>query len=411
MCFDYIYISASNSTDEFKAKADYVCTGKNDELMIQKALDECIKANKNLYFLNGKYCIDALYDFGDGGPLTAICVGSAHREIKIIGQNNEYPCQNIGNGVVLYVSKNALENTQMDNADIIRSVWTCQGIQNGSSLRIENLTVILANSQHPVRCIDLRRTDRVEMKNVNLLSYGDAISGDASVGLGTAPPIPAKGCIGLTMTDGSNYEYSYYTNVFALGFDEGIQVGGEHVVCISCGAAIGNYGFTFGNYPISCGSNHPMTLINCLDERNVNLPYFGKWCGDGDGKGGRIIGNQEVELINFNMERIAAHTPGGKLGDLMKEEVPGSWCGSIRFTAQPAWCCINSEDFKIWESDGSGSKIKTVNSCHKTVCTSAERLSYYPMLGQEIFDTDLNKKLICINPDEKIWVDCMGNKA
>ncbi len=218
------------------------------------------------------------------------------------------------------------------------------------------------------------------------------------------------GCIGLTMTDGSNNSFSNYTNVQTYGFDEGIQVGGEHVVCINCGAAIGRYGFTFGNYVTDCGSNHPITLINCMDERNINLPLF-NMCGDSDGKGGRLQGRQEVTLISFNMERVERQTPGGKLGDLMREVHPGTWCGSIDFTLQPAWCSLNAIDFKLWESDGSGKNIRTRNSCHKMICTTEERLSYYPTLGQQIFDTDLNKMLICIDPDRKKWVDLMGNSA
>ena len=94
----------------------------------------------------------------------------------------------------------------------------------------------------------------------------------------------------------------------------------------------------------------------------------------------------------------------------MKEEVPGSWCGKIEYTAQPAWCAINDVNFQLWENDGSGSRIKTINSCHKTVCSTAERISYYPALGQQIFDTDLNKMLVCTNPAKKIWVDFSGNE-
>lgn len=69
-------------------------------------------------------------------------------------------------------------------------------------------------------------------------------------------------------TDGSNNSYSNYVNVQTYGFDEGIQVGGEHVVCINCGATGGRYGFTFGNYPPNCGGNHPLTLgkmVLCID--------------------------------------------------------------------------------------------------------------------------------------------------
>ena len=96
-------------------------------------------------------------------------------------------------------------------------------------------------------------------------------------------------------TDGSNNSYSNYVNVQTYGFDEGIQVGGEHVVCINCGAT-----------------------------------------------GGRYV----------NMKRVERQTPGGKLGDLMREVYPGTWRGSIDFTLQPDWCCTNSVDCPIWENDG-----------------------------------------------------------
>ena len=222
---------------------------------------------------------------------------------------------------------------------------------------MENIAVVLANNQHAIRCVDLRRTDRVEVKNLSLISYGDAIGEKSKVGLSEAPPIPAEGCIGLTMTDGSNYNYSNYTNVFAYGFDEAIQVGGEHVVCINCGAALSTYGFTFGNYEVNCGSNHPITMINCLDERNINLPLFGNACGDSDGKGGRLIGNQEITMISQNFEVLygdPGKIPGGKLGSYMREVVPGMWKGNIDFTLQPAHCHTNATDAQIWEADGSG---------------------------------------------------------
>jgi hypothetical protein len=412
MNIDFIYVAASNSTEEVKRNADFVCEGKHDEHVIQKAVDACIEKNKNLYLFNGIYRIDGFYDFRDDGPRTAICLPLAHREFIFKGQNHEYGFQKrYDNGVVLYVSEDALNSIEGESVDVLRGCWTDLGIQNGSSLNMENIAVILANNRYPIRCVDLRRTDRVEVKNVSLISYGDAMIEKKHVGLNVPPPVPAEGCIGLTMTDGSNYDYSNYTNVQAWGFDEGIQVGGEHVVCINCGASIGRYGFTFGNYESNCGSNHPITLINCLDERNIHLPLFGKWCGDGDGKGGRLIGGQEVTMISFNVERVEARTPGGKLGDCMREEIPGTWCGNIQYTVQSAWCCTNDVDFKLWESDGSGSGFVTRNNCHKTVCNSAERLSYYPSLGQQIYDTDLGKMVVCTDPDRKIWVDYLGNKV
>ena len=87
------------------------------------------------------------------------------------------------------------------------------------------------------------------------------------------------------------------------------------------------------NYPAHCGRNHPITLINCLDERNINLPLFNE-CGDDDGHGGHLRGEQEVTFVSFNIERLAAQTPGGVLGDLMKEVHPGTWKGNIDFTCR-----------------------------------------------------------------------------
>lgn len=392
-------------------KADLICSGKNDELTLQRAVELCVRQNKNVFLLNGIYHIDSFHEYyPDNGPKAAICFPNAWREIRFFGQNHEYGFQkSYNNGVVLYVSPQALEENP-DGADVIRGQWTSMGAQNGSSLHLENISVILANNQHKIRCIDLRRSDRVEVKNVTLVSYGDLIGEQSPYGLLKPPPVPAVGCIGLTMTDGSNNSYSNYTNVQTYGFDEGIQVGGEHVVCINCGAAVGRYGFTFGNYPTHCGSNHPITLINCMDERNIHLPLF-NLCGDDDGNGGRLQGRQEVSLISFNMERVENLTPGGKLGDRMREVHPGTWRGAIDFTVQPAWWSLNAVDFPLWENDGSGSGIKTRNHCHKTICGTEERLSYYPTYGQQIFDTDLNTMLLCIDPANKRWVDFFGREA
>lgn len=399
----FITFAAHDSIPEIKKEADIVCEGKNDEKVIQQAINRCIDEGKNLYFFNGTYVLDEFYDFGDNGPKTALCFPNAKREISVIGQNIPYVNKN--DGVRFYASAKALETVGEEGVDVIRTTWRDIGLSSGSSLRLENMCVMLSHNQKPVRCVDLRRCDRPELKNVRFCAYVDM-----NAGFGNPPPIAVKGCIGLTMTDGSNHSYSNYTDVLATGFYEGIQIGGEHVVMINCGAIMNYYGLTFGNYPLNCGANHPITLINCLDERNVNLPLFHE-CGDGDGKGGRLYGEQEVTMINFNIERIAEQSPGKVLGDLMRETTPGMWRGQITFTAQPAWCHLNEKAFKLWESDGSGKGIRTRNACHKDVCTTEERLSYYPTLGQQIFDTDLNCMVICTDPENKKWVDFMGKEV
>lgn len=411
----YIVVAPADCTSPLRDAADVVCSGEHDELVLQGAIDQCVAEGKNLYLLNGTYRIEGFYDFGDGGPRTALCVPSIGREFSIIGQNAVYD-----RGVCLYVPAETLaclpdatENSDLDAnvqdtarnpVDVLRTTWCRRGLGSGSCLLLENLYFALSHNQKPIRCVDLRRCDLPELRTVKCGAYEDM-----EAGLGRPPAVPVKGCIGITMTDGSNAGYSNYRNCGASGFYEGIQISGEHVILENCYAIMNYYGYTFGNYEHNCGTNHPITMINCMDERNVCLPLFNA-CGDSEkGTGRRMQGLQEVTMIGFNLERIAAQTPGGVLKDRMREVFPGTWRGNIEFSAQPAWNHLNDPAFALWENDGSGVGFRTRNNLHKLVCGREERLSYYPTLGQRIFDTDCGKQLVCIDPEKRLWVDMMGN--
>ena len=396
----FITVAPFDSIHKNEDGIDFVCTGKNDELTINKAILKGLEEEKGVYLLNGQYNIDDFYDFGDGGPKCAVYFPCKKTEISFIGQSFGYATKTLS--VRFYVSENALSKVGDGEYSVMRTQWFNKGILSGNTLKLENFAVCLSHNQTPIRCIDLRRCDRIEMKNVKLSAFHDRKGG-----FGTPPEVAVKGCIGVTMTDGSNNFLSRYDNVTATGFYEGIQVGGEHVIMAECGAIMNVYGYTFGNYKAHCGFNHPITMINCLDERNVNLPLFNE-CGDDDYEGNRIIGGQEVTMISFNIERLASQTPGGKLGDVMREVYPGAFCGRIEYTMQPDWHHTNETNFQIWEEDGSGKGFNTINMTHKKVCSTAERLSYYPTLGQQIFDTDLNKLVICVDTKTKKWVDALG---
>lgn len=395
-----ITVAAYNSKFHEKDGIDFVCTGKNDELTINKAIKTATQTGKSVYLLNGNYSIDNFYDYEDGGPKAAICTPALYKEVAIIGQSFNFEANR--EGVQFDVSAEALDKVEEGEYSVFRTEWKYKGLYSGAVLKIENVTLTLAHNQKALRCIDLRRCDRVEMKNVRLRGKKD------NTYLGVTD-IAKEGCIGITMTDGSNNFIVRYENVSSGDFYEGIQVGGEHVVMINCAAAHNVYGYTFGNYKYNAGYNHPITMINCCDERNVNLPLF-NLCGDHDHEGNELIGGQEVTMLSFNIERLASQTPGGKLGDAMREIHPGAFCGRIEYTLQPKWCHTNETNFKLFEN-GSGVGFRAINMTHKTVCTTAERLSYYPSLGQQIFDTDLNKLLICIDADNKKWVDVNGCEA
>lgn len=403
----WLRVAASNSRTQARESADFVCTGTNDEQTIQHAIDACKTSGKQLFLFAGLYKLDAVTDFGDAGPKAAICIRNMHREFAIVGERRQitgYPKDMLVNGVVLYLQPHSLAAAEGKSIDIVRGEWSKQGILNGSALKMENIAIFAPSSQEPLRALDLQRVNSVELHNIVLRAFGTAILNGLTYPYGN-PPAPNIENIGVTLTDGSNNAPVNLVNVSAAGFGQGFQVGGEHVVMINCSAVFGLYGFTFGNYPYHCAFNHPITMINCCDEQNVNLPLFNS-CGD---NGGELHGCQEVTMISFNCERVADHVPGKKLGSLMREVKPGTWRGNISFTRQPKWNAINSVDEPIWAEDGSGRAFVTRNNAHALACTTAERLKYYPQYMQQVFDTDLNKLLICVDPPKRIWCDAMGN--
>ena len=406
---DAVRVAASNSTEIARRAADYVCTGVGDELTIQRAIEDCARTGRQLSLSSGFYTFSAVHAFKDGGPDTAVCIPNMHRDFAITGERRKLGGwakgmgTNAVNGVVFYLAPEALAAVKGASVDIVRGEWSQYGIMNGSGLTMENVCIWAPDSQHALRALDLRRVNSVELHNVRLFALGKASLSGLKYPYGN-PPVPNEDCIGITLTDGSNNAPVNLVNVSAGGFGQSFQVGGEHVVMINCSATFGLYGFTFGNYRYDCAFNHPITLINCCDEQNVNLPLFNS-CGD---NGGNLHGRQSVTMISFNTERVASHVPGKKLGSLMRETKPGTWCGQISFTTQPDWGAVNAVNLPLWEEDGSGRGFRTVNDTHKLACTTAERLSYYPQYMQQVFDTDLNKLLICVDPAKRKWVDANG---
>lgn len=51
----WVTIAAAASTAEARAAADFACTGTNDEVTIQKAIDLCKKNGKQLFLFCGLY--------------------------------------------------------------------------------------------------------------------------------------------------------------------------------------------------------------------------------------------------------------------------------------------------------------------------------------------------------------------
>jgi len=403
-----LFVVAADASADEKLAADYQCTGTNDELVIQQAVN-AIYANGGgtVRLSSGAFYIDSFPnhdDTDDGGSDTAILIpsnDSTGYEISIIGAS--YPYGSDG-GTLIKVSTTCYESLSASaKYKIFRTTYSSSLIGNAKvSLFLESFAVQLPWNQKKILCIDLRSCNRVHMQYIRCSGFTKGYNGYDSSN-GNPPAKAAEGCIGVRMTSGSNYgTICDYLNCGCNGFYEAWQVGGEHVVGINLSGIFNVYSYTFGNYPWTDAFHHPITLINCCDERSVNLPYFA-YCGANMENG---AGGQQISLIDFNIERYAPQTPGGVLGDAATELVPGTFHGEISYTMQTGGTNVTNQ--KFWK-DGHGQRFISRNSAHKLACTTSVRNGYAANYLQRVWDTTLGKEVICIDTANKTWKDTMGN--
>lgn len=402
-----VRIAASDAPKRQKANADYVCSGENDEIVIQQAVTKlCEEGGGKLLLSKGTFYVDSFQNLdGDGTSNVAILIpsNSNPHEIKIIGDSLPY---GDGVGTSFYI-RDSVYDSLLPNIQykIIGFEYRQNLVGNAkSSLMMTDIRFSIPWNQKMIMCIDLFSCNRVQLERIQCRAYRNGYQGGWDVSLKVPPAKAIQGCIGIRFTGGSNAGTCCdYRNISVAGFYEGFQVGGEHVIGINLSAIFCVYGYTFGNYNWENGFNHPITLINCCDERNVNLPLFA-YNGEGRNNSG-----QQVTLIDFNIERIAAYTPGKTLGNLMKELTPGTFYGGVEYTIQTQYGGqANSVSAKLWE-DGHGKNFISRNALHKRACDTTTRNSYAPTYLQRIWDTTLNKEVICTDTKNKTWVDSNGN--
>ena len=402
-----LFVVAADAPDEDKLVADYQCTGDHDELVIQSAVNEVFARKGGTILLSrGTFYIDSFPNYesaDDGGSYTAILIPSDDNIGYKIGIIGEQPY--VGkSGTIIRVSNTCYEGlNQNKRYKIFRTRWSSSLISKAKvALKIGSLDIRLPYNQKPIMCIDLRSCNRVWLENIMCVAFTEGYGGYSSAG-GNPPAVAVEGCVGIRMTSGSNSGLwnNYYSSA-CVGFYEGWQVGGEHVIGINLGGHFNVYTYTFGNYPWTEAFHHPITLINCSDERSVNMPLFA-YCGANKNNG---EGGQEITLIDFNFERYAPQTPGGVLGESAMEIKPGTFHGEITYTTQRAGS--NVGDIPFWKN-GHGTRFITRNSAHRRACDTTTRNSYAPNYLQRIWDTTLNKEVICTNTATKEWRDTAGN--
>ena len=385
-----LYIAASNSNIYEKRYADYVCTGTNDEKIIQKAIDELYALGGGTVKLSSGIFNIGSFTLSSDGIYRAITLPSGDKRytIDIVGQSQmtgEKDSSSIY-GTRLFVSQDALNSIDTSKQYEVISALPSTNSPN-NVIHLTEFEVRLATNQKPVVCIDLFNFGRARLDRIKCIAYTNT---NASL------TKAVKGCIGIRMLNGSNNgQENNFNSCGCSGFYEAFQIGGEHVVMNNCSAIKNVYGYTFGNYTYQRAFNHAITLINCCDERDVNLPYFHS-----------NTGTQRINLIDFCIERYASATPGGVLGNLAKESKNGMFSGDISFTVMDD-SATNVVNIPFFEK-GNGKNFKVRNSIHALSGTTKLRESYAANQGQTYYDTDLKCLMYYLNDE---WVKIAGNSS
>ena len=400
-----IVVAASNSAQADKDVALYVCDGTNDEVTIQTAVNA---ARGRVILAEGDYYIDAFPNSEGYGVSSAVHFGaSAQQNISVIGAGTGSCRKNgttngITGGAVIHVSSACYTGLSGSTQYAIFA-----SVSNGSArkypwtkVNIENISFVIPDNQKKIICIDGWMMSSLSIKNILAMAVADASSASTL-------KVPVDGCIGIRGMQGSNFGmYNRWESCFVWGFYEGYAVSGEHLVGIDLGSRYCNYGFTFNRKTNGTGAwLHPITMINCCDECNFNMPLFGN--NGESGKSDSLSGRQTINLIDFNLEWLSSYSAKG--GAYATESNPGFTFGEISYTVQTSYggSSKNSVSTKFWAT-GSGANVKTVNKAHQIAGPTSERNTYTPTYMQEFYDTTLGKKLIY---DGTAWKDMAGNSV
>ena len=416
-------VAANNSPQPDISEADYYCTGVNDEITIQAAIND----SNDVLLLEGDYYIDSFpYEY-PSGQYNALIFGvrppdspgggntkQVNQHIYGAGQGSnrkKYTVNDYSGGARIHVSDACYESLLTDAQYAVMAAVTQNDarVYPGVTLSVEKIAIKIPDNQKKIICIDGWNMASLSTSHVKCMAiHAGAASATGSSEIDpTLLHIPVDGCIGIRGLQGSNMgSGNVWKSGFVMGFYEGYAVCGEHLLCIDLGTRFCNYGFTINRWPqvVSVAQwIHPITMINCCDEENFNRPLFGDGYRQGRSNPS-VSGRQSINIIDYNLESPAVYFNLG--GDYAQEITQGTVYGEITYTGQREFGeGKNSVTLQFWES-GHGHNVKTRNMAHAQSGTTAERNTYTPNYMQMYFDTTLSKMLVY---DGTAWVDFNGN--
>ena len=396
-----VYIAASNASDESKSKADFVCTGTNDESVINTVIASHSSTGCTIKLSEGEFNIGSFSQNSDNVMPTAILFKGGSNRVTFNIEGHGIPGVLIADGTTPGAgafTKIKITDSCYDALDNSNPFSVFRSTEQKVKFNLRNLGIHAKSNSKPITYINGFYSENICLDDIWI--WNDNYN---------SKPSPNTKCYGVVGTKGSNLGISYEWNkVDVYGCYEAFRISGEHLILRQCVARFGIYPYTFGIVTNPSGANtHPITLINCADECNQKMPLFGinGESGQTDNKGAR----QAVTFIDYNIEWVANQTiPGTR--EYAKELYPNMYKGSIEYTIQEAWGgnSKNSKTIPFWDS-GSGHGFVSRNQAHELSGTTLERESYSDAgaanFMQTFYDTDLNKMVFYDGTD---WRDMNG---
>ena len=395
---NYIYVASSTATEAEKGMADFVCDGVNDSKILTFAYNK-LKYKGTLELSTGTFYIKSFTENPLGTNEDYVFFDYAPNDIGLVDKKIK------GQGLrktILRVEKETLDTLDDSKKYYIYLSNTLYG-----KVDFEGFKIDIENHDHPVIGIDMSGLGGGYLRDLELYS---APNNEEAV-----KKIPNQNSIGIISYGGDDSGHiNTYNNIVVIGFYTAFKLGGEHTVLTNCNSRFNYVGFTFGDYRPRFGVNfsHPITLINCCSEHDAMIAKFVK-CGDMT-KPMTTPPLQEVTMISFNVERW---NEWGTMSPCV-EVVNGSFCGQIEFTAngiptkgaEDFSAALNHVGTAFW-AENSGKNFRTVNLAQKRIGTTDERKTYCPNIGQNFYDTTLNKELVCVDGYNEVWKDVNGNQV
>lgn len=381
-----IKIAASNSSCEKKNEADVVCTGQNDEEVINEQIEKLVFGG-TVKLLDGDYYFDSFSNEEDSAVFFGYNEGKA-RVINIVG-DTENKSYNTHFGTVIHITKRALDSLQSRQGHVFFGTGKKPRGENDffdytfiNNVNFENFYIMIANCKTPLVAVDCINFGAVYAHQVGVYTEKHFTERNGHI----KPEVPCEGLIGFRSPQSANDELSRigFDTVEAGGLYTGIMMcGAEHFILKNCATARCCYGYVFNH---SCKT---LTMINCDDEGNTHLPLF---------KGVGQLTCIDYNIERFNEEMIPASGKGEEVKHRAVEEYPGAWHGFISYTTEG-----NAFDIHNFWEKGHGINFKTVNLRHQQMSRPD-----HPEYLETYFDVNSRKTLTWTGD---CWVDAMGNDA